>query len=167
MIVLAGDGQGGLAFVGSYSIDVPNPSFDLGDLDDDGLVDAVVGQTDVAIDAVFVLWNLGGLGFESARVPVTSNPSTVVIADADEDGALDIVVASGSGELKIAFGDGARGFAEVEPAQDGELTVPQDTLDLRWSDMDGDALPDLVFVTPRAPMVFVGRNVSVEAVVGE
>ena len=31
-----------------------------------------------------------------------------------------------------------------------------------WQDMDGDARPDLLMVSPRTPYVWVGRNLSLQ-----
>jgi hypothetical protein len=158
--VFANDGTGLFELAFDAPLDTLCTSLAMGDLDDDGQVDLVAGQNGNGVDRVWVFRNLGGLAFDALAVTVGADPNVVLVADADDDGRLDLVVPSGAGELKFLFGDGLGGFAAAFPAEAGALTAPFQLQDADWADLDEDGLPDLVLVSPDEPLVWVGLNSS-------
>ncbi len=125
------------------------------DLDHDGALDLVVGSwTD---NTVCVLWGDGAGGFSTPQLLLAPDTSTAVepaIADLDQDGNLDIVMAlfgdlcSGGGtwwnKVAIFWGDGARGFSATPT-----LLVNQG-LNTRFpavADFDRDGDPDIGVIT--------------------
>ena len=162
MHVMSGDGVGGLSMETTY--DLPGAigvgSFASGDFNQDGLLDVAVGQVGTDADTIMLFENGGDLGFTAREVTIGAGPGTLLAADADEDGRLDLLIPTTDGELCIAYGDGQGGFAVDSDAR-GDLPVPRGTSSACFDDLDGDLLPDLLMVSPRAPFVWVGTNASV------
>jgi len=160
VVVVAGDGLGGLTVVGSYPVDGRTGDLGLGDFDKDGLVDIVVGQLELIHDSVFLFFNEGDLGFRTEAKTVSPGPGTIVVADADYDGNLDLVVPTTEGELRILFGDGTGAFPTMLPTERGAMPIPEDTTSANFGDLDGDLLPELILASPRTPFTWVGYNTS-------
>ena len=157
--ILEGDGMGGFTQRTTYPLNGPSDNMTMGDLNEDGRLDVVVGQTDSTLDVLFVLTNQGGFAFDSQPVQVAPGPATVVVADLNNDGDLDLLVATTPGELKMLFGDGSGTFPAVVPGP-GELPVPHQTLAMSYVDLNGDLLEDLVMVSIQTPFVWVAFNTS-------
>ncbi len=165
VIVLAGDGHGGLSVASSFEVDALTASLDAGDLDGDGLVDFVVGQPGFTLTEIFILHNRGGFAFEARRLDVGSDPGVVLTGDVDEDGATDIIIGSATGDMRIAYGDGTGAFPTIDGGK-GRMPLPFNTLAGAFTDVDGDGLRDLLFVSPSSSLVWVALNLSTEAVDG-
>lgn len=163
LAVLAGDGAGGFQLVSSFELAARPAGIAIGDLDEDGASDIVVGSFESSEDALVVLLNAGELLFDAARVTLAGGPGTPLVADADQDGHLDVVVLTTGGELFFARGNGNGGFASTARLP-GSSPAPEGTLSAALADLDGDRLPELLMVTPEAPFVWVARNTSTEAV---
>jgi hypothetical protein len=157
-----GDGMGGLIEKSTFPLGNVSATIQVGDLDDDGLVDLVFGQSTVFTDEVTVLMNLGGFAFSSSGVVVGDNPGSLTIADIDDDGDLDLVVPLGAGELRIALGDGTGAFPEVVPLEGSEfsLPVPFGTTASAFADLNGDNLADLIMLSPNTSFLWVARNLG-------
>jgi hypothetical protein len=160
LILLRNDGAGVFQIENLFQTNFGASSIDVGDLDDDGLVDIVVGQTGIVFDALFVFLNQGDFAFGARFVRVGANPNLVVVADADQDGNLDIVVPSGAENLRIAYGDGTGAFPRIEPQADQSLATLFEANSVAWVDMNGDDLPDLVLVATHSPLTWIGFNAS-------
>ena len=108
----------------------------VGDIDEDGVLDVVVGSRDVA--RVTVLYQSG----YNMDVPTPARPGDVELADIDQDGHLDIVAtAAGHGRATVLFGDGTGGFPESHTVGTGG-----DVVDAMTSGrIDSDGSTDLVF----------------------
>ena len=161
LVLLAGNGTGGFAAAAALPIASLATSLDFGDLDGNDLIDIVVAPTGNEYEKLFIAMNGGGFQFSLGTLNVGIDPANVLVADIDESGALDLLVVTGYGEVKIAYGDGAGGFPDVLPSVRGELPVLFDTLSVDYADMNGDDLRDLVMVSHRSAMVWVGLNTSV------
>ncbi|HEV8608663.1 MAG TPA: FG-GAP-like repeat-containing protein [Thermoanaerobaculia bacterium] len=106
-----------------------------GDLDADGRLDLVWARADGA----FTAKNRGDGTFSPARaLPASGKP---LLADFDNDGFLDLLLASPGGPSAALRGDGAGGFARWNV---GALPA---ALDAEAVDFDGDGDLDAVFVT--------------------
>jgi hypothetical protein len=160
--VLAGDGQGKFALQAALPVDTVGATLASGDFNGDDLNDLVAGQPALAFEQVWVYLSTGGFQFEGTPLSVDGSPGAVSVADVNNDGDLDIVIPTGEGELRVALGDGTGAFPVIEPPGVGTWPVPLGTAFSAFEDVDGDFLPDLVMVSPKAPNVWIGRNVSVE-----
>jgi len=107
-----------------------------GDLDADGRLDLVWSRG----DAAFVAINRGDGTFAPAKA-LPASPGKPLLADFDNDGFLDLLLASPGSPTTVLRGDGAGGFARwnvgaLPAARDAEAT-----------DFDGDGDLDVVLVT--------------------
>ncbi|HEX9287265.1 MAG TPA: FG-GAP-like repeat-containing protein, partial [Thermoanaerobaculia bacterium] len=118
-----------------------------GDFDSDGRLDLVWSGP----DAAFVARNRGdGTFTPSKALPAAGIP---IPADFDNDGFLDLFLASAKGSSTFLRGDGAGGFSRWEA---GALPA---ALDAEAVDFDGDGDLDLVLVTAAGePALFENRG---------
>lgn len=117
--------------------DTPRP-LATGDLDDDGLVDLVVGREH---ELSVLLGNGDGTFRDAPASPLLCGdvPFGIAIVDLDGDRVLDIAsVNSGSDDVSIFFGRG-NGEYDAEHA----LVVGRTPFSIVTADLDGDARPDL------------------------
>ncbi len=116
------------------------------DLDGDGKVDALRGDTDS-----WTAWlNLGGGHFGPA-IPVTPplanlalDDARVRLADMNDDGLVDIVLLQ-SGSVQVFLNQGFGNFSAPQ-VMSGVPDVQGDDQRLALGDADGDGLPDLFYV---------------------
>jgi FG-GAP-like repeat len=136
------------------------PVLTLGDLDRDGVLDAVVGGgPDLPRGQIAVLLGDGLGGFRAPRVvPVPAAPTGLALGDLNRDGVLDIVVyASATPGIQVlrGVGDGSFSPGESYPTGRGALAAPAHAVLL--ADLDRDGLLDVV--TPSdAPGIEVRRG---------
>ena len=110
----------------------------LADVDEDGLLDALVSQQGSA-SSVHVFLGVGNLTFTPAPAVATTSPGEIVVTDLDADGDLDLAMTEslGSSRVALAWGEGDGTFRKGPPLVDsGEEVVVED--------MNGDGRPDLV-----------------------
>ncbi len=162
LTLLKGDGLGGLETVGTFPLSSISHSIQVGDLNIDGLVDLVIGQNNIFTDEISVLLNNGEFGFSQAMLAVGDDPGSPSIADVDGDGDEDIVIPVGTGELRIALGDGEGGFPEIVPLDPTVygLPVPFGTRSSTFADINQDGLKDLLMVSVYSDFLWVARNLG-------
>jgi len=160
--LFGGDGRGGLRLDSIAPLSARAGGLALGDLDEDGRTDLVVGALPTLTSELAVLVNRGALSFDERPLTISPGPGTPLVADADEDGHLDLVVLTSAGELALVRGDGRGGFVD-EPRVPGATPCPAGTVAAALADLDGDHLPELLMVTPAAPFVWSAHNLSREA----
>ncbi len=139
-----------------------DPNVELADLDGDGLPDLLVtgaasGQYRSYQNQDGSSW-LGGVDWDLAQSPSASLSTTgVQLADLDGDGAIDLVVKSGTSDFRYFPGNNTTSFrAPVEIK-----TVPNFTFedpDTKLADMDGDRLIDVVITTEAG--IAIGYNLG-------
>ena len=89
-------------------------------------------------------------------------PMNCILSDVDGDGDEDIVIPVGTGELRIALGDGTGGFSEVVPLESSAfgMPVPYGTSASAFADLNQDGLLDLLMVSPYSDYLWVARNLG-------
>jgi hypothetical protein len=134
-------------------------AFAAGDFDGDGQIDVVAGQSGNGASALALLRNTGDRELVLDLLEVGPRPETVEVLDADQDGLLDLLVPLASGDLIVALGVDGGGF-ELLPGAPTRFPVPDGTNASALVDVDRNGLADLLFVSPAAPYLWVGENVS-------
>ena len=150
LLVMANDGAGAFTIL-SESV-VHNPfQLDLGDLDGDDDIDAVVPQGDMLWTSIF-LNDGSGILTESDTLMLAHTPKTVFIDDFDADGDADAAIPTLYGDtLFILDGDGAAGFSSTGTALIGGHGVC-------GGDLDHDGDIDLAVPTFSYNTVVTLRN---------
>lgn len=91
--------EGNLVFnTSQIQVDIEGPfNFDIGDIDQDNDIDIVLGYKGYFLTQIAILENQGNLSFIDNLVYAFSEPgalSTLEIHDIDDDGSMDIIIAS-------------------------------------------------------------------------
>ncbi len=144
--VLLGNGAGGFAAsTGSPFVVGTNPSsMVVGDFNGDGIQD--LGVANAGSSNVTVLLGNGAGGFTAAAsgpFSVGSSPESIVAADFNGDGVLDIATANlGGNNLTVLLGNGSGGFTQGpgSPFNLGTLVA------VALGDFNGDGISDLAAV---------------------
>jgi hypothetical protein len=160
--ILEGDAIGGLSLKSNFPLGSVSATIQSGDLNLDGFVDLIFGQSTLFTDEISILTNLGDFTFDLTTLVVGASPGSLSIADVDGDGDEDIVIPVGSGELRIALGDGTGGFPVVVPLESSAfgMPVPYGTSASVFVDLNQDGLLDLLMVSPYSDYLWVARNLG-------
>jgi hypothetical protein len=123
----------------------------IADLDGDGHADVILGQGSATAAVARVYLNLSGAAHfaytPAALPPKPARASALAVGDLDDDGDLDLVMATLGGAMRVYIN---RGDAFLEDRSFTLLPdqVSGDVRSVLLADLDGDCLPDLV--VPRA-----------------
>lgn len=156
--LLSGDGAGGFTypaalspitddiFEGYFPFEIASKELAVGDFDGDGDADLAMTST---TNFILLLENDGDGAFtESGRVTVRTRPIHVRLADFDDDGSLDLLVAhADSRDIVVSFGDGAGSFGGPADGDDAWRSFPldpdADLYDVTVADLDDDGVLDV------------------------
>jgi|GEM_PF-2497816 len=136
----------------------------VGDFNNDNLLDAAVAGNSGSSSSggsIIILLGNGAGSFTQSSTPVNipSSPNSIVSADFNSDGRLDVAVASTSsfsssvGSVSVAFGTGDGRFANPT-----NYSVGLNPRSLRVADFNGDSRPDLVVANRNSNSVSVLIN---------
>lgn len=155
--VLLGDGQGGFASVRSFDTGPGwNPApLALGDMNNDGIADLLVGKTGFRQVAVMIGFANGAFGYYTAFL-AGREPASVALADFDGDGKLDAAV-SGYQDNSLAVFQG-NGRGTYDSLKGLYVPVGAQPLALLQGDFNGDGKPDLALANSGSGTVSVVLN---------
>ncbi|MGH9139493.1 MAG: FG-GAP repeat domain-containing protein [Acidimicrobiales bacterium] len=160
IVSLRGNGDGSFTVAGSGAVGYGPEGVMAGDLDGDGIDDAVSVDSFSALNTlssffITVLLSDGAGGFEPpVHYPTASGPVSGALADFDGDGDLDVAVSGvGDGRVAVYANDGGGQLTDA-----GRLPVTSFPQTPAAADYDGDARVDLA--VPGASALSVLRNIS-------
>lgn len=136
--VLLGQGNGNFGSARSFAVGVTPISADLGDFNEDGLVDVLVANN-VSSDMALLLGSGNGT-FQTARfVSVSGGPQDVAVADFDRDGCDDFVVSLPmQRNAGVYYGNCTGAFTRGSQSLDS----PDSPAAVAARDITGDGVPD-------------------------
>jgi hypothetical protein len=158
LLVLRGDGSGGLSLVSAQATPLMSSVLSSGDFDEDGFPDIAASQPRQTADDVLVMMNRGNFQFEIQPLKVGFRMGTLEVLDINRDNHLDLVVPLRDGALVLALGDGTGRFPTILPPQGEQFPAPFGATASAFADLNGDLLPDILAVSPRTPHLWVALN---------
>ncbi len=139
----------------------------VGDLDKDGNVDIVTTNYQAGLVQVFRNTSVPGTINASSFAPaldltVGSHPLSVIVADVDGDGKLDIVASSFDSNMISIFRNNSTTGSLVAGSFDARVDLPSNNqpLNVAASDLDGDGKVDLAVSDNNSNTLSIWRNIG-------
>lgn len=144
--------------VSALSADLGTKAVALGDLNGDEIVD--IAALNAGASTVTLFFGEGDLNFGNrTAVPIGAGPEDIGLADLDDDGALDLIIAESfadtDGAIAVLLGNGDGTFRESQAFQAGN--TPNG---VAIGEMNGDGIPDIVATNRRSGdvSILLGRG---------
>lgn len=151
----AGDGTF-LAAVPYTSSGVTPRAIAAADMDDDGILDLLVG-----VNNSLQLWKGAANGTFALRssVGAGSTPRSIAVGDLDADGVLDVAVANSAGnEVRLLHGEGVNGIGSGTLTAWRTIAVGASPVRVLLTDLDGDGILDVVTANNGAGTLSIARG---------
>jgi uncharacterized repeat protein (TIGR01451 family) len=142
--ILSGNGDGTFAALGSVNSGSSGAPIAAADFNGDGKLDIAVAAGSGASEAVIVLTGNGDGTFSSpfsGGAPTSTSVTWIQVADFNQDGAPDVILADSAGSATVFLNNGGS-VSESFPLVLG-LRVPY-YLEVGVGDLNGDGYPDIV-----------------------
>jgi uncharacterized protein (TIGR03437 family) len=155
VVVFLGQGDGTFAFSRTYSAGMGASGLAAGDFNGDGVADIAVANLE-AIN--LLLGNANGTMVPGASISFPVNPPvTLVAADVNGDGKLDLVGGGFQGGVAVLMGHGDGTFAAPATYTSGAAgtSLAGDAFSVAVGDINGDSIPDIV---SSDGSVFIGKG---------
>lgn len=174
VFILLGNGDGTFKPSVSYPVEFGASSLTMGDFNGDGKIDLAVVNScgdqlcNDQIGTISILFGNGDGTFQGqVEYPVQYGPNSIVTADFNNDGILDLAVAndactsSNCGAISLLLGNGNGMFQQ-------QISFPAGNYphSLGTADLNGDGKPDLVFVECPPSECTINNNYSVAVMLG-
>ena len=143
--ILANDGTGNFSINTTYNIGQNLQSITTADFNGDKIPDLAVADYGANGDGVsspgtiYILIGLGSGSYKISALSLNVNPNTIISADFNEDGKVDLQTANNNGSVSVFVGDGTGLFAQA-----GNFTAGVQFFALASADFNGDSKPDFV-----------------------
>ena len=128
-------------------------------VDDDALLDLVVGEDTFSSSRVEIAWGVGGGSFGGTgnlRISLGNRPRALAVSDIDGDGRADVAAALDTADppaVAILRRTGSRSFASPR-----RVPVAGGGYDLAVEDLDGSARKDIAVLTDLATVALIYQN---------
>src|SRR5262245_29221244 len=144
LVVLNGDGRGGFSAAPDSPIPLVRYSSGVavGDLNNDGLADIVVGHDDSGL--LTVLAGGGAARFKVAEgypIDLEYHAWIKFVADTNQDGKDDLIIRGPNNSVTVLLGDGKLGFKN---APGSPFPVGEDPFSMAIGDVNADGRPDIL-----------------------
>jgi Bacterial Ig-like domain (group 3)/FG-GAP-like repeat len=142
---LSGNGDGTFAVSASVNSGISGSPIAVADFNGDGKPDIVLAAGTAASEAVMVLTGNGDGTFNSTfsgQSPTSTSVTWIQLADFNQDGTPDVVLADSSGGATVFLNNGGGSLNNSFPVVSG-LSVPY-YLEVGVGDLNGDGYPDIV-----------------------